>query len=691
MKKYSLAIITLALAASASAQTLDRSARPQPGPAPKIELGKTESFTLSNGLRVFVVENHKVPLISVSLQLDIKPELQGNMAGFHDIVGELITSGTKTRSKDQLDLDIDNIGASIKADEESMYGSCLTRNQKALLDIMSDMVMRPAFKQSELDKVKKQSLSGLAAAKNNPDAMLANVTRAINYGPAHPYGEVATEATVNAVSLARCAEYFSTYWRPNVAYMAIVGDVTATEMKSLIDHYFGGWQKADVPVANYAVPKPGGVTHVAFSGRDAAVQSVFNVTYPIDLQPGTPDVIKAKVANAVLGGGSQGRLFLNLREAHGWTYGSYSSIREDDLIGNFTAYAKCRNIVTDSAIQQTLAEMRRLQSEPVSQEDLQSRINNITGQFAINLENPQTVAQYAINIERYHMPKDYYANYLRNLAAVTPEDVQEMAKKYIHPDAANIVVVGSTDEVAKKMEQFGKVDFFDNYGKPAVAVAKADAPVGLTADAVRKKYIAALGGEQVINNLKDMKLVYSFEPQPGVTVTMTEVKNGKSLKREVSAMGQTFQKTIYSNGKGTQEVQGQSKDMDAADLADAARQADLQAALHPEKYGMKYTLSGIEKLDGQDTYVLETLDADGDKGKEYYSVATGLLVKSLNHKTTPQGEMSISTEYKDYKDVPGSGGYKVPSALKQNLGPQSFDAKLETAEINKGIADSEFK
>jgi predicted Zn-dependent peptidase len=690
MKKYSLAIITLALAATASAQKLDRSVRPKPGPAPKIELGKTESFTLPNGLRVFVVENHKVPVVSVSLQLNVKPELQGSMAGFHDIVGELITSGTKTRSKDKLDLDIDNIGAAVKADEESMFGTCLKRNQNALLEIMSDIIMHPAFKQTELDKLKKQSLSGLAAAKNNPDAMLANVTRAINYGSGHPYGEVATETTVKAATLDRCVKYFNTYWRPNVAYMAIVGDVTSDEIKPLIGKYFGGWAKANVPVATYTVPKPGGVTHVAFAGRDAAVQSVFNVTYPINLQPGTPDVIKARVMNAVLGGGSQGRLFLNLREAHGWTYGSYSSIKEDDLIGNFTAYAKCRNAVTDSAIQQTLAEMQRLQSEPISQEDLQSRITNITGQFAINLENPQTVAQYAINIERYHMPKDYYTNYLQNLAAVTPADVQEMAKKYIHPEAANIVVVGSTDEVAKKLEQFGKVDFFDNYGKPAAVVAKANAPVGLTVEAVRKKYINALGGEQVISGLKDMKLVYSFEPQPGVTVTMTELKNGTSMKREISAMGQTFQKSVYSNGKGTQEAQGQSKDMDASDLADAAHQADLQAALHPEKYGIKYTLNGIEKLDGQDAYVLETVDADGDKGKEYYSVADGFLIKSIHHKMTPQGDMAISTEYKDYREVPGTG-YRVPNMLKQNIGPQSFDAKLEKVEINKGIPDSEFK
>jgi zinc protease len=692
MKKYSLSIFTLALAASVHAQSLDRSIRPQPGPAPKIELGATETIELPSGLKVFVVENHKVPIVSVSVQLDIKPELQGNMAGFHDIVGELITSGTKTRSKDALDLAIDNIGATIQADEESIFGTSLKRNQTALFELMSDIILNANFKQSELDKLKKQTLSGLAAAKNNPDAMLKNVTEAVNYGPAHPYGEIATEATVNAITLDRAKNYFSTYWRPNVAYMAVVGDVTASEVKALVFKYFTNWTKGNVPTANYTIPTPGSVTKVALAGRDAAVQSVFNVTHPVNLEPGNSDVIKARVANAVLGGGSQGRLFLNLREAHGWTYGSYSTIQEDRLLGNFTAYAKCRNAVTDSAITETLAEMRRLQSETISKEDLQALITNLTGQFAINLESPQTVAQYAINIDRYKMPKDYYSNYLRNLEAVTAQDVQDMAKKYIHPEAANIVVVGNSDEVAKKLEKFGKVYMYDNYGQPTVAATKSAAPDGVTAEAIVQNYIKALGGESAINALKDVKLVYAFEPQPGVTVTFSEWKSGGKMKREVSAMGQTFQKVVYANGKGTQVVQGQPKPMTPAELSDAQRQADPQAVLHMSKYGVKYTLQGMEKLDGQDVYVLETIDGAGKKGKEYYNASTGFLLKDVTVRSSPeQGEVPVTVEFKDYKEVPGANGFKVPYTVIQGAAGQNVEAKLQSIDINKGIPDSEFK
>ncbi len=690
MKKLKLSIITFVLACgSLQAQTLDRSIRPKPGPAPRIELGKSQSFTLPNGLRVFVVENHKVPIVSVSMDLDIRPELQGAMAGFHDIVGELITSGTKKRGKDALDMAIDNIGATIRADEKSMFGTALKKNQRALLELMSDIAINASFRQEELDKLKKQSLSGLAAAKNNPDAMLENVTRAVNFGSLHPYGEVATEESINKITLERCKKYFSTYWRPNVAYMAIVGDVTLAEVRPLMEQYFGAWQKAAVPAAKYKLRAQGNETRVAMTARDAAVQSVFNISYPVELEHGHPDVIKTRVANAVLGGGSQGRLFQNLREGHGWTYGSYSTIRVDDLIGSFTAFAKCRNAVTDSAIRETLAEMRRLQREPVSNEDLQTRISFMTGNFAIELEDPQTVAQYAINIERYKMPKDYYANYLRNLAAVTPSDVQEAAVKYIRPDAANIVVVGNSDEVASKLEQFGPVTMYDNYGR-VFTTEKSAAPANLTAEDIRRKYITAVGGESKISAIKDIKLVYGAEVQ-GTKITYTEWKSGGKLKQEVEAMGAVIQKTVYADGQGKMEVQGQPKEMTDEELAGARLSADVQAILHPEQFGIKRQLSGMEKVDGKDYYVVETTDASGNSGKEYYDVNTGLLMREARVEKSPNGEVPVIIAYGDYQEIPGSGGYKIPHTVRRGTPMQEFEFQLRDVALNKGIPDSEFK
>lgn len=695
MKKITLSILALSFASLTWGQELDRSMRPKAGPAPEIKLGKTESFTLSNGLKVFVVENHKLPTISASIQLDIKPELEGDMTGYREMMSELLVSGTKTRSKDQLNQEIDFIGARINASDEEISGSGLKKHAEKILELMSDIAMNAAFKQSELDKIKTRTLSGLEASENDPDNMLQNVSAVVDFGKQHPYGEIATKESVDKITLARCNQYYTTYFRPNVAYMAIVGDVTVAEIKPLIEKYFGQWKKTVVPVAKYSNPSAPATRKVIFVPKEAAVQSVINVTYPVDLKPGTPDVIKARVANSILGGGSNGRLFLNLREKHGWTYGSYSSLNQDDLKALFTAYAKCRNAVSDSSAEQILAEMKKLNDQKVGKEELHNHIVNLSGAFAIGLENPGTIAQYAINIERYHMPKDYYQNYLKNLAAVTAEDVQAIAKKYINPDKAYVVVVGNKGEVAKTMEKFAtnkKVEFYDSYGRESKPVEQKAVPTNMTAAQVIQNYVNAVGGEKTLSAIKDIKTVSKGDIQ-GQTLTITEMKKdpGK-MKVMVNMMGMTVQKIVLNGDKGYQEQQGQKADLTGDDLDDAKEQADIVAELHPEKYGITYTLKGMDQVDGKDAYVVEATNKKGKKTTNYYDAATFYMVKSIKTEDTPQGAVTLATEYSDYQEVPGSNGFKIPHTIKIPLGGgMSISSKVESVDINKGIADSEFE
>jgi predicted Zn-dependent peptidase len=695
MKKIILSITAATIATLSFAQPLDRSIRPKAGAAPEIKLGKTESFTLPNGLKVFVVENHKLPTIAASIQLDIKPALEGNKAGMMDMMSELLLTGTKSRSNDKLNEEIDFIGANINASHDGVSGRGLKKHQDKIFELMADITMNANFKQEELDKIKTRTLSGMEAEENDPDAMLQEVTAVINYGKGHPYGEVATKETVKNIDLAAAQNYYNTYFRPNVAYMAIVGDITLAEAKPLVEKYFGKWQKANVPVAKYTDPKAPAKTRVIVVPRDAAVQSVINVTYPISLLPGTPDVVKTRVANSILGGGSNGRLFLNLREAHGWTYGSYSSIVADDLKGHVTAYAKARNVVTDSSVNEMIAEMNKMGNTPVGNEELQNHLTNMTGAFAIGLENPGTIAQYAINIERYKMPKDYYQNYLKNLNAVTVADVQNIAKKYITPAVANIIVVGSKDEIAEKLKRFdgdGTVEFFDTYGNPIKETAKKAVPSNITAEDIVKKYGAAVGGEKAMSAIKDMKVVMEGNLQ-GQKLTLTDLKKAPNKTKQLVSMGaMTLQKMVYDGTKGYQEAQGQKHDLEGDDLKNAAEQADLLADFHPEKYGITRKLLGIEAVNGKEAYKVEATQGD-DKTIEFYEVATGYLVKKVETAKMPDGNsMSLATEMSDYQEIPGSNGVKIPYSLKIPLGPgMTMDTKVISAEVNKGIADTEFQ
>lgn len=689
MKKLSLFILTTVVAVSAYAQPLDRSKRPQPGPAPEIQLGKTESFVLPNGLKVFVVENHKLPLVTASIQFDIYPELEGDMAGYSEFLSELLTAGTKSRSKDELNKQIDFIGARLSASARSMYGQSLKKHNEKLLELMADIAMNANFQEEEVEKIRKRMLSGLQTQKNEPDAMLQNVTSVINYGKDHPYGEVASEETVKNVTLAKCNEYYNTYYRPNVAYMAIVGDITLKEAKPLVEKYFGNWKKGDVPKAKYPHPKAPATTHVSLSPREESVQSLVNVTYPVDLLPGHPDVVKAKVANAILGGGSMGRLFMNLRETHAWTYGSYSSISQDELVGNFKAYAQCRNEVTDSSVAEILNEMKRMRDEEVSKDVLQEQITYMSGGFAIGLESPQTVAQYAINIERFNMPKDYYANYLKNLAAVTTKDVQEISRKYINPNAAHIVVVGSKSETAEKLKRFdadGQITYYDNYGNEIIETAQAAAPAGITADEVYKNYIKAIGGEKAIKSVKDIKTSstgsFAVAGQE-IPIKITEMKKAPAKSAViVEGMGMVLNKQVFDGTTGYVEGGGQKMPLSEEQIVTAKQEADIYGELTPEKYGIKRELTGMDKVNGSDVYKIEATDKVGKKTIEYYDANTGYLVKQSS------GEEG-TVEYSDYKEV--GNGYFLAHKTVMNAQGQIITANVESVEINKGIDDSNFQ
>jgi zinc protease len=428
-------------------QPVDKSWRktaPAPAPARDIQLGTYTAFDLENGLKVIVVENHKLPRVSYQLSLNNDALIEGEKAGYTSFAGDLISKGTTTRSKAQIDETIDYIGASLSTSASGIFASSLKKHTDKLLDVMTDVLYNPTFPKDEFEKIRKRTASNLASAKTNPEAIAGNIRSIVNFGKNHPYGEVQTDETIKNITIEDCKTYYNTFFKPNNAYLVIVGDITPAEAKMQAEKFFTPWKKGDVPVVKYANPEYPAGRQVRFGNKDGAVQSVINISYPIDMKPGGDDVIKANLMNSILGGGIfSGRLMQNLREKKAFTYGARSNISTDKLIGNFNAFASVRNEVTDSAVTEFIYELDRIVKEPVSSADLSLAKNSMTGNFGRSLESPQTIANFALNTYRYNLPKDYYNNYLKNLEAVSINDVQEMAKKYIRPENCNIVVVGN--------------------------------------------------------------------------------------------------------------------------------------------------------------------------------------------------------------------------------------------------------
>jgi len=676
------------VATEALSTALDRTNPPEPGPAPEIQLGHSESFTLSNGLKVFVVENHKLPRIAFSLVLDLDPMFEGEKAGYISSAGQLMTRGTESRTKAQIDEEVDFIGASLSASASGVYASSLTKHLDKLLELMADVTLRPSFPEEELEKIKKETISVLQANKDDPIAIASDVRGVLRYGKDHPYGELITEKTVAQIDIESCKAYYNQYFKPNIAYLAIVGDINKEKARGLVEKYFGEWESGEVPKHQYDVPEAPGHTEVAMVDRPQSVQSTINITYPVQLRRGHPDLKKISVMNTILGGTSNSNLQMNLREDHGYTYDARSAIRSDRLVGYFNAVSDVRNEVTDSAVVEFMHELNKIRDEPVSESQLQSIKNYITGDFARALESPSTIARFAISIERYGLPDDYYTNYLKNIQAVTVEDVQEMARKYIHPDQAYIVVVGKASEVADKLKQFGPLQYYDIYGEPYTPTTADDLSGEIEVQQIIINYLEAIGGVDNLSKVEDITQVMKASMQ-GLELEITSIRKAPNMSFEtVKAGDMVLQKQIFNGSKGVEVVQGQTKALDDKRVQESMIESRIFPEISYEQLGVRLTLTGMEKVGGEESYVVEVALPSGKKSFSYFSKSTGLKLKESTTIDTPQGSIAQSVEYQDYRDV---DGVKFPHKASISMGPQKMEAEVASIEVNTGVSDDTFK
>ena len=312
MKRYIIAL-GLLLPTLSMAQ-LDRSVQPEAGPAPQINIEDSKVFTMENGLTVIVSEDDKLPRVSFNLVMGATPKTYGDKAGLSDIAGSLIMSGTTNRSKDELDREIDYIGANLSADDNSIRLSCLTKHMDKGLALMTDVLKNADFPQSEVDRIIKSNESNLAAAKSDAGTMMANARAVANFPSNHPYGEIMTEETLANISRESVVKYYNETFTPKGAYLVIVGDINTEEIKDTLTKYFGSWTGSKPYSANLPSANKNDGSRVIFVNKNGAVQSVISVSFPMELTPSDPDYLKVNVLNGIMGGGAFGnRLMQNLR------------------------------------------------------------------------------------------------------------------------------------------------------------------------------------------------------------------------------------------------------------------------------------------------------------------------------------------------------------------------------------------
>lgn len=681
MKKIVIAFIMTFLVAGVSFAQVDRSVLPSSGPAPEIKIGEAETFTLDNGLKVFVVKNDKLPRVSFTLVLERDPIMEGDKAGLLGLVGQMMMAGTENRTKDQLDEEIDFIGASLSAGSTSIFASSLKKHQDKILELMADVLYNPKFPQEELEKLQKQTLTGLATSKDDPNSISSRLSSALVYGKDHPYGEVETEETVKNVELTDIKSYYETFFKPNIAYLAIVGDMDKAEAEKVVTKYFAKWQKGEVPTFTYNKPAPASKNAVGLVDRSSSVQTVIDIAQPIDLKLGDEDYISSRVLNQIFGGGSSSRLFMNLREDKGYTYGAYSSLAADKLVGSFSANASVRNEVTDSAVYEFIYEINRLIQDGVTQEELDKAKANLAGSFGRSLESPSTIANFALNTERYNLPKDYYATYLQQMNALTVEDINNTARELIDPSKLYITAVGNASEIKDKLAQFGEVTMYDNMGFPAKEMKMADA--NMSVEKVIDNYLKAIGGRENAQAVKTAKLTMEANVMGNpLSIAMVFDAANSAYGQKTSVMGNVMQTTKIKDGKAEMIAQGQSMELSGAQLEDAL----INSYLFPEAWyaekGYTAALDGLKDVEGTPAYKVVFTSAGGAKLVNYYAEETGLKIKNEN-------AASGDTFYSDYQ-VRDGVMFPMLWTIKSPMIPVPLEAKVTNLEVNPALTDADY-
>jgi predicted Zn-dependent peptidase len=439
----------------------------------KVKLPRAEEASLPNGLRVVLLKSSKVPtfnmqMVVLSGGLSDKPDYRG-LASF---TGSLLREGTAKRSSKDIAEQVDALGATLSAGSglssitSTVTAAGLVENFDQTLELFADVVRNPSFPQAEVDKYKTRTLAQLQFQRSIPQFLAAEQFQRAIYGAGHPASLVTPPMeSIQKLTSKDLAEFHATHYRPNNAILAIVGDVTLKDVMPKIEKAFGDWQKGDVPAATIPSTPEQSASRIVLIDRPGSVQTVLQLG-TLGIERTSPDYFGVLLADRVLGGGPSGRLFLNLREDKGYTYGAYSNFGGSRFRGTWISSSEVRTDVTEGAMKEFMYELNRLRDEKVPAEELENAKRAIVGSFALSLEQPGSLLQNVITQKLYNLPADYWDTYPQKVAAITADDVQRVAKKYIDLGHLQVVAVGDASKARDVLAKYGKVEVFDAEGKP---------------------------------------------------------------------------------------------------------------------------------------------------------------------------------------------------------------------------------
>lgn len=515
---------------------------PAPLAAKALNLPKPYEFALANGLQVVVIEDKRLPLVSYRLALKTgSANDPADLPGLMSMTVGLLDEGTATRSSEQISDEVAKYGATLNAsagsDFTTVTASSLTQYSPQMLQLMADVALNPVFPEKELKLAQANRKQGLVAQRAQSGFLASERTASVLFGT-HPYGVVSTtSAALDAMTREKLAAYHKQTFVPNNAVLLIVGNVNRATLEPQIKQLFNGWQQGTSATANFPAPPTRTAREIYVVDRPGSAQSNI-VLANLALSRNSEDYFPALVMNQVLGAGASSRLFLNIREQKGYTYGAYSSFDTRQRAGVFRATAEVRSDVTGPSLKEFLYEFDRIRTSVTPEDELKNAKSYLTGVFPLRLESQEGLLGQLTEIKLYGLPADYLYTYRANIEKVTAADVQRVAQKYVQPDQIAVIIVGDAAKISEQIKPYAtKISLFEASGKPKEAVAPAPTTGGM------------MSGGSANSAFAGKWLLTIAAPGQDLTGTLTLTPDGDSYKGSVlTALGDAPLSNVKVNG-----------------------------------------------------------------------------------------------------------------------------------------------
>ncbi|MDC0162741.1 insulinase family protein [Flavobacteriaceae bacterium] len=697
-----LIVLSMLVLSSSLIGQIDRS-MPEAGPAPEIEFKEPYTTKLSNNLTLMVVVNDKLPTASATLIIDNPPILEGDKSGVKDLVTSNMGKGNKFQSKDEFIEEKDFMGSFISYNSSGGSISSLSRYFERTMTMFAQGALYPIFSDEEFEKEKTKLTEALKIDEKNAASIARRVENIVAYKKDHPRSEYTTEASVSNINITDIDNFYKSYFKPNNAYLVVIGDVNLEGTIALSKKLFEDWKYSNEldkmfgegSINDFEEPEVSDKTTIHIVDVPNATNVEISFQNIIDRKTSDSDYFSGTVANRVLGAGPESRLFSVIREEKGFAYGAYSGLPTSSKTKTkFVARTTVRTEVADSAIVEMHNQLRIMRDNPITDEELSNVKSGYFGEFAMSIENPITIANQALSIRSENLPEDFYKTFLSNLNTVSKDDVMQSSKKFFLIDNAQIVVTGKINDILDNLESIyldeNKIDviYYDAFGE---VIEKPDYSVdaSVSVENIINKYIDLIGGKDKLEKVESIEIKgnanLNMQGQSFVLEFYSLKNNQNQSLATVTAGGMVVQRSVFNKYQGYNEVNGQRIPLADAEL----EQAIINSALFSE---LNYDFSTIELVgtavvDDQKAYEIKITD----NKTEYYSIESGLKIKEVEIQEIEGNQLSIETTIKEYEEVEG---ILVPNEINQVTPtlpiPGGITIKFNNIKLNVKTSDSDF-